>query len=722
MTDAQDEPLIRLLDARLHDPHRLLGRHVDAEGELVRAFLPHAQQAWLMPLNEPMERHGDSALFVWRGADGRLPDDYRLRWVDEYGHRHEQHDAYAFASLLHAADLARFNAGEHTQAWRLLGAHLATDQGIEGTRFAVWAPRAARVSVIGDFNRWDGHAHPMRIHSRSGVWELFVPGLAEGALYKFEIRDTEDRVRAKTDPYGRRFERRPATAAIVTGPSRHVWGDQDWMAARRDWQTAPIAIYEVHLGCWQREPDGRFLDYRQLADRLLPYVRDLGMTHIEIMPLTEHPFDASWGYQPTGYFAPTSRYGEPDDLRYFVDRCHQAGIGVYLDWVPGHFPRDDFGLARFDGSPLYEHADPLRGEHPEWGTLQFDYGRPEVRSFLLSSALYWLQEFHFDGLRVDGVASMLYLDYARAPDRWRRNQHGGNEDIEAIEFLRSLNILTHGECPGSVTIAEESTSWPGVSRPPEAGGLGFSMKWNMGWMHDTLDYLHRAPVHRAYHHKELTFGLLYAFNENFVLPLSHDEVVHEKGALYGKMAGDPWQKRANLRLLYTYQFTYPGKKLLFMGAEMANPWEWNDQLALPHFLLDEPERRGIATLVGDLGRLYSAEPALHRRDFQPDGFAWLDCDDAVHSIIAYRRCDGDREVLVVLNFTPEARPGYRLGVPEAGRYRECFNSDAAIYGGGDVGNLGGVISEPVACMGQTHSVVLTLPPLGGLILQRDRRS
>ncbi|MGN8159394.1 1,4-alpha-glucan branching protein GlgB [Salinisphaera sp. SWV1] len=722
MTDAQDEPLIRLLDARLHDPHRLLGRHVDAEGEVVRAFLPHARQAWLMPLDEPMERHGNSALFVWRGADGRLPDDYRLRWVDEYGHRHEQHDAYAFASLLHATDLARFNAGEHTQAWRLLGAHLATDQGIEGTRFAVWAPRAARVSVIGDFNRWDGRAHPMRIHSRSGVWELFVPGLDEGALYKFEIRDSEDCVRTKTDPYGRRFERRPATAAIVTGPSRHVWGDQDWMATRGDWQTAPIAIYEVHLGCWQREPDGRFLDYRQLADRLLPHVRDLGMTHIEIMPLTEHPFDASWGYQPTGYFAPTSRYGEPDDLRYFVDRCHQAGIGVYLDWVPGHFPRDDFGLARFDGSPLYEHADPLRGEHPEWGTLQFDYGRPEVRSFLLSSALYWLQEFHFDGLRVDGVASMLYLDYARAPDRWRRNQHGGNEDIEAIEFLRGLNVLTHGECPGSVTIAEESTSWPGVSRPPEAGGLGFSMKWNMGWMHDTLDYLHRAPVHRAYHHKELTFGLLYAFNENFVLPLSHDEVVHEKGSLYGKMAGDPWQKRANLRLLYTYQFTYPGKKLLFMGAEMANPWEWNDQLALPHFLLDEPERRGIATLVGDLGRLYSAEPALHRRDFQPDGFAWLDCDDAVHSIIAYRRCDGDREVLVVLNFTPEARPGYRLGVPEAGRYRECFNSDAAIYGGGDVGNLGGVISEPVACMRQNQSVVLTLPPLGGLILQRDRRS
>ncbi|MGB7757019.1 MAG: 1,4-alpha-glucan branching protein GlgB [Salinisphaera sp.] len=722
MKDSHDEQLIRLLDARLHDPHRMLGRHMDADGEVVRAFLPHARQAWLMPLNEPLERHGDSALFVWRGADGRLPDDYRLSWVDERGHRHEQHDPYAFASLLHESDLARFNAGEHTQAWRLLGAHCATDQGIEGTRFAVWAPRAERVSVVGDFNRWDGHAHPMRIHSRSGVWELFVPGLAEGALYKFEIRDTDSRVRTKTDPYGRRFERRPATAAIVTGPSQHVWGDNDWMTARGDWQTAPIAVYEVHLGSWQRQPDGGFLNYRELADRLLPYVLDLGMTHVEVMPLTEHPFDASWGYQPTGYFAPTSRYGEPDDLRYFVDLFHQAGIGVYLDWVPGHFPRDEFGLARFDGSALYEHADPLRGEHPEWGTLQFDYGRPEVRSFLLSSALYWLQEFHFDGLRVDGVASMLYLDYGRAPERWRRNARGGNEDLEATEFLRSLNVLTHGECPGSVTIAEESTSWPGVSRPPEAGGLGFSMKWNMGWMHDTLDYLHRRPIHRAYHHKELTFGLLYAFNENFVLPLSHDEVVHEKGSLYGKMAGDPWQKRANLRLLYTYQFTYPGKKLLFMGAEMANPWEWNEQLAMPHFLLDEPERRGIATLIGDLGRLYSAEPALHRRDFQPDGFDWIDCDDAAHSILAYRRRDGAREVLVVLNFTPESRHGYRLGVSEAGDYRECFNSDAAVYGGGNIGNLGGVSSEPIACMGQMQSVVLTLPPLGGVILQRDETS
>lgn len=722
MHGLHDDQMIRLLDARLHDPHRLLGRHADADGEIVRAFLPHAHEARLLPLDEPMQRYGETALFIWRGPDGRLPDDYRLVWVDEHGHRHEHHDAYAFEPLLHDSDLARFNAGEHTQAWRLLGAHLANDQGIEGIRFGVWAPNAERVSVVGDFNRWDGRAHPMRIRSRSGVWELFVPGVGEGALYKFEIRTANGAIQTKTDPYGRRFERRPATAAIVTGSARHDWGDAGWMAARGDWQQSPIAIYEVHLGSWMRRADGEFLDYRSLAERLLPYVQQLGMTHIEVLPLTEHPFDASWGYQPTGYFAPTSRYGQPDDLRWFVDHFHQAGIGVYLDWVPGHFPRDDFGLARFDGQPLYEHADPLRGEHPEWGTLQFDYGRPEVCSFLLSSALYWLAEFHFDGLRVDGVASMLYLDYARGPEQWQRNAQGGNQDLEAVAFLRRLNVLTHGEAPGSVTIAEESTSWPGVSLPPEAGGLGFSMKWNMGWMHDTLNYLHRSPVHRAHHHHELTFGPTYAFSENFVLALSHDEVVHEKGSLYGKMAGDDWQKRAHLRLLYTYQFTYPGKKLLFMGGEMANPWEWNDQLALPYFLLDEPERRGIADLVRDLATLYRDEPALHRLDFDPRGFAWIDCDDAAHSVVAYRRRDGSREVIVALNFTPLVRHDYRIAVAQPGDYRELFNSDAARYGGSNTGNLGSLTSQAAPELASEYAIELTLPPLGGVILQYEPRS
>lgn len=723
MTGANREhELARLSSARFHEPHRVLGRHLEGGEDVLRVLLPGARQVWALPINEPLQRHGDSPIFVWRGQPGRLPRDYRLAWTDEHGQGHEQADVYAFPPTLPEDQLQRFNAGDHDQAWRLLGAHPVTRDGTAGTRFAVWAPTAERVSVVGDFNDWDGRMHPMTVRGSTGVWELFIPEVAAGALYKFEIRNAQTgHLHVKADPYARRCEHRPETASVVTGESTYAWGDDAWMDHRGDWQRQAISVYELHAGSWDRHPDGAFLNYRELADRLVPYIERLGFTHIELMPITEHPLDASWGYQTTGFFAPTRRHGEPDDLRYFVDCCHQAGIGVYLDWVAGHFPRDDFALARFDGSALYEHEDPLRGEHPEWGTLEFNFGRGEVSSFLFSSALYWLQQFHFDGLRVDAVASMLYLDYGREQGGWRPNSEGGNEDLEAIRFLREMNTRVHRECPGAVTLAEESTSWPGVSRPVEYDGLGFSMKWNMGWMHDTLSYMAREPVHRPFHHGELTFGLLYAFDENFVLPLSHDEVVHGKHSLYGKMPGDDWQKRAHLRLLYTFQFTYPGKKLLFMGAELANPWEWNDQVALPRFLLNEPERQGIADLVSDLNRLYIQETALHSLDFDAAGFAWIDFHDSAQSVLAFRRIDqtSAREVIIVLNFTPVPRIGYRVGVARAGYYRECLNSDAAAYGGSNTGNQGGTTSEAIPWMNQPHSLSLTLPPLGGLVLQRE---
>lgn len=715
MTPLHDQELSRLLSVRSHNPHELLGRHRSGNLETLRVFLPHAQEAWVMSRERPMSRYQDSALFIWQGAPDSLPPDYRLLWTDDSGHWYEQHDPYAFAPSLTETDLQRFNAGHHYQAADFLGAHVMAIDGVRGTRFAVWAPNAERVSVVGDFNRWDGRAHPMCVHGRSDVWELFIPGVDQGMLYKFEVRDADRGVLAfRTDPCGRYFEPRPGRAAIVIGPSSYAWDDQDWLANRSDWQRRPISIYELHLGSWQRGESGEFLNYRELADELLPYVQRLGMTHLEVMPVTEHLLDASWGFQPTGYFAPTSRYGEPDDLRYFVDRFHQAGIGIYLDWVPGPLTADDFAMVSVEADAREDCPDPNRD------TPAFDYGSPEVCSLLYSSALYWLQAFHFDGLRVDGVVSMLYLDTAPPPDRWRPNLlGGGGEDLETAAFLRRLNTLARAECPGTVTLAGESTDWSGVTAPLESGGLGFSMKWNMSWMHDTLAYMRLEPAQRRYHHRELTFGLRYAFDENFVLPLSHDEVAHARRSLYGKMPGDSWQKFANLRLLYSYQFTYPGKKLMFMGAELANPCEWNDQVALPRFLLDQPEHQGVATLVSDLNRLYRGEPALHRYDFFPVGFAWTDCNDAERSIIAYRRCHDRNELLVVLNFTPELRGDYRIGVARPGYYRELLNSDAAIYGGSNVGNLGGVCSEPVACMGQGHSLVLMLPPLGALVLKRE---
>ena len=610
-----------------------------------------------------------------------------------------------------------FNEGRQIQAYRFLGAH----PGAEGTTFRVWAPNAARVSVVGDFNGWHGEVTPLHSLGLSGVWEATVADAVAGSLYRFAItnRHTGD-TQLKADPYARGFELRPGSAAYVVPPSNHAWGDADWLAQRSswDWQRAPVNIYEVHAGSWMRHPDGTPYLWRELAERLIPYVVAQGYTHLELLPITEHPLDESWGYQTTGYFAPTSRYGSPDDLRAFIDACHQAGLGVLLDWVPGHFPQDAWALARYDGTALYEHEDPRLGLHADWGTHIFNYGRHEVRSFLLSSAHWWLSEFHFDGLRVDAVASMLYLDYSRPAGQWLPNRHGGRENLEAIEFLKELNAMVHAEFPGALTIAEESTAWPQVSRPTYLGGLGFSMKWNMGWMNDSLRYFNRDPIHRRWHHDELTFGQMYAYTENFVLPFSHDEVVHGKGSLLGKMPGDAWQRLANLRLLMAWQTLTPGKKLTFMGDEFGQFREWSEARELDWQLLQDPGHAALQRLSGDLNRLYRDCPALHGQDFDSRGFEWVDCHDSEHSVLAWLRvgADGSR-LLVVCNFTPIPRPDYRVGVPAPGRYVEVLNTDSTYYGGSNVGNAGGREAQPMACMGRPASLCFDLPPLAALVWQ-----
>jgi 1,4-alpha-glucan branching enzyme len=711
--------LQRLLEGRHHDPFELLGRHRLGPGQvLVRAHLPHTASAGIAGTGLRLERIGNTDIFEWRGSDHLIPPRYRLEIVTGDGTSSERFDPYCFPPQLSDEDLNRFNAGRHDAAYRFMGSHPVTVDGIAGIRFAVWAPDAERVSVAGDFNQWDGRCHPMRVRGSSGVWELFIPGLTT-TLYKYEIRNRHSgELLLKSDPYGRESELRPATASIARPAPAYAWRDDEWLGARASWQWLhrPVTIYEAHLGSWRRGHGHEPLGYRAAADQLVPYVAGLGFTHLELLPLTEHPLDESWGYQPTGYFAATCRFGSPDDLRYLIDSCHRAGLGVILDWVPGHFPRDQHGLAQFDGSPLYEYSDPRKGSHPDWGTLVFNYDRNEVRSFLLSSARFWLDEFHVDGLRVDAVASMLYLDYSRRPGQWLPNRHGGNENLEAVSFLRELNAMTHRDFPGTITIAEESTAWPGVSRPVDQGGLGFSMKWNMGWMHDTLKYLCMDPVYRKHHHDLLTFGPLYAFSENFVLPLSHDEVVHLKRSMLGKMPGDDWQRFANLRLAYTYQWTWPGKKLLFMGSELAQPSEWNVRESIPWQLLDDPRHGGMQRLVRDLNHLYTAYPALHALDFDSSGFQWLSWSDAENSILAYLRRAGDASLLVALNFTPVARQGYRLGVPHAGQYREILNSDSRFYGGSDLGNPVPLTAEAVPCMHQPWSVLVTLPPLGGVVL------
>lgn len=619
-------------------------------------------------------------------------------------------------------DLHLFAEGRHWHIYNVLGAHLTKHQGAEGVRFAVWAPNARAVSVIGDFNDWDTKANPLVANGSYGVWSGFVAGASEGALYRFAITTRTGETVTKADPYAQAFEMRPGSAAVVTQRGRYAWGDGDWLASRNhfDWQHSPIAIYEVHAGSWRHHGAGRWLNYRELAEQLIPYVRECGFTHIELLPVTEHLLDESWGYQTTGYFAPTSRYGSPDDLRYLIDECHRHDIGVILDWVPGHFPEDDPVLARFDGSCLYEHEDPRRGRHQDWGTLIYNYGRHEVRNFLIGSALFWLDAFHVDGLRVDAVASMLYLDYSRKDGDWLPNEQGGRENLEAIRFLQDLNRVCQSRFPGVLMMAEESTSWPRVTRPPESGGLGFNLKWNMGWMHDTLDYLSQDPIYRKYHHDRLTFGMMYAFSENFLLPLSHDEVVHGKSSLIQKMPGDDWQQRGSLRLLFSYMYTYPGAKLLFMGGEFGQRREWSEKRELDWALLQYPEHAGLLRLVTDLNGLYRREAALHRNGYSSDGFEWIDCHDLTQSVISYLRLGNrDRgEVLaVVVNFTPIPRHGYRVGVPLAGNWQEIFNSDSTYYGGSNLGNPLplNTIDEP--WMARPFALELTLPPLGVIILR-----
>jgi 1,4-alpha-glucan branching enzyme len=717
------EEFARITQARHHDPFSVLGKHRDQDHELVRVFLPQTDEVTIAEGNIHLERIPNTDLFEWRGAPGTVPDRYHLVWRDAAQLEHIAHDPYSFPPQLPDFDLHLFSEGRHRHAYRILGAHVHAVDEVSGILFAVWAPNAERVSVVGEFNQWDGRRHPMRVRGGSGVWELFIPDLGPGSLYKYEIRNRESgEILLKTDPYAQAFEVRPQTASIIAAPDQYLWNDQVWMEQRpsRDWQHTPMSVYEVHLGSWRRGPEGEFLDYWQLAESLVSYVKEMGFTHIELLPVTEHPYDPSWGYQATGYFAPTSRYGTADDFRFFIDTCHQQGIGVLLDWVPAHFPKDAHGLARFDGTPLYEHADPRLGEHLDWSTLIYNFGRNEVKNFLLSSAVFWLEEMHLDGLRVDAVASILYLDYSRKEGEWIPNKYGGRENLEALDFLRELNIVTHEEQPGILMVAEESTSWPQVSRPTWTGGLGFDMKWNMGWMNDTLEYMSEDPLYRRYHQGKLTFSMLYAFTENFMLPFSHDEVVHGKQSMPNKMPGDEWQRFANLRALYTYMFCHPGKKLLFMGTEFGQGREWDSTQVLDWYVLDYPCHQGVQRLVKHLNQLYKDLPALHHYEFEWQGFEWIDCNDADNSVLSFIRRSDDQFVVVVVNLTPQPHHGYRIGVPEAGVYREVFNSDAEIYGGSNMGNGGNVLAaDELFWMNKPFSISLTLPPLAAIILQLE---
>jgi 1,4-alpha-glucan branching enzyme len=738
VTAASEAEIDLIVHANHWDPFAVLGLHELATGPgarkgwVVRAFLPEAQSAWVVDLESgepgelaPMKRIHRDGFFVALFPNRPQAFPYRIKVENHEGHSWDFVDPYRFGPVLTDFDLHLLGEGTHYRNYQRLGAHILSHAGFKGVNFAVWAPNAQRVSVIGNFNHWDGRRHPMGNRGATGIWELFIPDLCEGEVYKYEVKSRHGGYLVeKSDPYGFAAEMRPRTASVVWDVANLKWNDQEWLAARaaRQGLDQPIAIYEVHLGSWKKVDGGGFLGYRDLGDQLVLHLEHTHFTHIELLPITEHPFDGSWGYQPVGYYAPTSRFGTPADFAYFVDTLHRHGFGVILDWVPAHFPNDSHGLGYFDGTHLYEHSDPRLGEHRDWGTKIFNYGRPEVRNFLFGNALFWLDVYHLDGLRVDAVASMLYLDYSRQAGEWIPNRFGGNENLEAIDFIKRLNELCHLEHPGVVTAAEESTSWGGVSRPTYLGGLGFSLKWNMGWMNDTLRYLSKDPVHRKYEHGSLTFSMIYAFTENFILPLSHDEVVHGKGSLLDKMPGDIWQKVANLRLLYGYMYGHPGKKLLFMGMEIAQWREWNHDESLDWHLLQWRDHAGVLRLVCDLNALYRSMPALYQVDFEWQGYEWLELHDWENSVIAFlrRARNPDDSVVVVCNFTPVVRENYRIGVPKGGYYREVLNTDSEIYGGSNVGNHGGVWGIHEAHAGRPFHVSLRLPPLAVVFLKTPR--
>ena len=715
-----------IVDGLHRDPHAVLGLHAVGDGAVVRMWRPEATEVTVLrdgaaPVVAE-QTHPAGFFEALLDAPAKAAD-YRLHVDYADGGAFELRDAYAFWPTFGEIDLHLAGEGRHEELWRRMGAHLVDSEGVSGTSFAVWAPNARSVRVVGDFNSWDGRLHPMRLLGASGIWELFVPDVGNGAYYKYEVVTAQGQVVTRADPYAFATDVPPATASRVHD-SRYQWGDDEWLA-RRNASTPisePLAVYEMHIGSWMhhdadRDQGGRPYTYRELAERLPAYLTEMGFTHVEFLPPAEHPYGGSWGYQVTGYFAPSARFGDPDDFRFLVDTLHQHNIGVLVDWVPAHFPKDEWALARFDGTALYEHVDPRRGEHPDWGTLVFNFSRNEVRNFLIANALFWLEELHIDGLRVDAVASMLYLDYSRSEGEWIPNEFGGRENIEAVEFLKEFNAVVYGRNPGVMTIAEESTAWPGVTRPTHLGGLGFGFKWNMGWMHDTLDYFSHDPIHRRYHHNQLTFGLVYAWSENYMLPLSHDEVVHGKRSLLDKMAGDRWQKFANLRALYAWMWAHPGKQLLFMGSEFGQWREWSEVRELDWHVLAEPDHQGLLQMVRDLNHVYREQPALWQRDTTPDGFQWIDANNADDNVLSFVRSGEDGAQLVcIVNLAPVPRYGLRIGMPGEGVYDEVLNTDAQVYGGGGIGNLGSVTADGTPYHGMPASAEVTLPPLGGIWL------
>lgn len=706
----------------------VLGIHKDKGSKevFIRTYQPHAKSVELLKYDDSslgfLTKLDDRGFFqINVGAVDNFP--YRFRIENDLGQFYLKEDEYRFPSVLGDIDVYLLAEGNHLEMYKKLGAHVMEMDGIKGVGFAVWAPNAKRVSVVGGFNNWDGRAHVMRKHPTCGVWDIFIPGLKEGELYKYEVKTQEDYILVKSDPVAFWSEKRPNTASVVY-ESKYHWNDDGWMNYREEHNSfdKPMSIYEVHLGSWRRKDGNEFLTYRELADTLVPYVSNMGFTHVEFMPLTEHPLDSSWGYQVVGMFSPTSRFGTPDDLRYLIDKFHEANIAVIMDWVPAHFPKDGHGLNEFDGTHLYEHADPRKGEHSDWGTKIYNYGRTEVCNFLCASALYWLKEFHIDGLRVDAVASMLYLDYSRKNGEWIPNIYGGNENLEAISFLRRMNELVYGQNKGAFTCAEESTAWPMVSRPTTMGGLGFGYKWNMGWMNDTLKYMSKDPIYRRFHHGMLTFGLLYAFNENFILPISHDEVVHGKGSMLSKMPGDEWQKFANLRAYYGFMYTHPGKKLLFMGCEFGQDWEWNSEESLRWHLLQYPMYKGMQNCVRDLNYMYKGNPAFYEVDFDYRGFEWIDHSNADDSVISYMRkgsTPGDY-MIVICNFTPVVRHDFRVGVHERIKYQEIFNSDDVNYWGSGVKNEGFMQASDIPANGKEYSIEVVLPALSTIVIKPIR--